>query len=67
VESTAGVRLPQEVQAADKEIPAYGECGQPRKPRPASLYSVGELIEALPESAWQTLSWREGTKGTMQT
>ena len=66
VESTCGVRLPQEVQAATKELPAYGGRGQPRKPRPAPLYSVKELIEALPESAWQTISWREGTKGTMQ-
>jgi SRSO17 transposase len=57
VESTFGVRLPQEVQTAAKEVPAYGGRGQPRKPRPAPLYSVKELIEALPESAWQTLSW----------
>src|SRR6266581_2262958 len=67
VQSTFGVRLPQEVQAAVKEVRAYGGRGQPRKPRPAPLYSVKELIESLPESAWQTISWREGTKGTMQT
>src|SRR6266567_4244210 len=67
VESTFGVRLPQEVQAAVKEVRAYGGRGQPRKPRPAPLYSVKELIESLPESAWQTIRWREGTKGTMQT
>lgn len=24
------------------------------------------MIEALPASAWQTIAWREGTKGTMQ-
>jgi serine/threonine protein kinase len=56
----------QPVLAASKEIPAYGGRGQPRKPHPAPLYSVKELIEALPESTWQTISWREGTKGTMQ-
>ncbi len=66
VESTFGVRLPREVQAAANEAPAYGGRGQPRPPRPAARYSVKELIEALPESAWQTISWREGTKGTMQ-
>lgn len=66
VQSTFGVRLPDEVQAAAQEIPTYGGRGQPRKPRPAPLYSVKELIEAQPESAWQTISWREGTKGTMR-
>src|SRR6266849_2114109 len=66
VESTFGCRLPEEVQTAAKEVPAYGGRGQPRKPRPAPLYTVKELIAALPASAWQTISWREGTKGTMQ-
>jgi SRSO17 transposase len=66
VESTFGVRTPAEVQAAASQVPAYSGRGQPRKPRPAPLYTVKELIEALPESAWQTISWREGTKGTMQ-
>src|SRR5947209_16265552 len=37
VESTFGVRLPQEVQTVAKEIPAYGGRGQPRKARPAPL------------------------------
>jgi hypothetical protein len=62
-----GVRLPQEVLAATKEVPASGGRGQPPKPRPAPLYRVKQLIETLPESAWQTIGWREGTKGTMQT
>ena len=66
VQSTFGVRLPEEVRAAAQEIPTYGGRGQPRKPRPAPLYSVKELIEAQPEEAWQTIEWREGTKGTMQ-
>jgi SRSO17 transposase len=30
------------------------------------LYTVKELIEAQPEEVWQTICWREGTKGTMQ-
>src|SRR5712692_865354 len=66
VQSTFGVRLPEEVQAAEEQTPVYGGRGQPRKPRPAPLYTVKELIESLHTSAWQTISWREGTKGTMQ-
>lgn len=67
VESTFGVRLPEEVRAAAEQLPTYRGRGQPRKPRPAPLYSVKELIEAQPASAWQTIEWREGTKGTMRT
>ena len=66
VESTFGCRLPDEVQATAAQTPVYGGRGQPRKPRPAPLYTVKELIESLPTSAWQTISWREGTKGTMR-
>ncbi len=66
VQSTFGVRLPAEVQAAATQRPPYGGRGQPRKPRPAPLYSVKQLIEAQPASSWQTISWREGTKGVMQ-
>src|SRR6266851_3112797 len=66
VESTFGCRLPDEVEATAAQMPVYGGRGQPRKPRPAPLYTVKELIEAQPASAWQTISWREGTKGTMQ-
>jgi SRSO17 transposase len=67
VQSTFGVRLPEEVQTAAGLAVTYQGRGQPRKPRPAPLYSVKELITALPEEAWQTVSWRQGTKGTMQT
>jgi SRSO17 transposase len=66
VESTFGCRLPDEVQAAAAQTPVYGGRGQPRKPRPAPLYTLKEVIASLPTSAWQTISWREGTKGTMQ-
>jgi SRSO17 transposase len=58
--------LPQEIQATAAQTPVYGGRGQPRKPRPAPLYTVKELIAALPASAWQVIDWREGTKGTMQ-
>jgi SRSO17 transposase len=66
VESTFGCRLSEEVQAVALQPPVYQGRGQPRKPRPAPLYTVKELIAALPASAWQTISWREGTRGTMQ-
>jgi len=66
VESTFGCRLPDEVQAAALQPSVYQGRGQPRKPRPAPLYTVKELIAALPASAWRTIAWREGTKGMMQ-
>ena len=66
VESTFGVRLPEEVRAASEAgAPPYEGRGQPPKERPAPLYSARELIGSLPEEAWRTVSWREGTKGTL--
>jgi SRSO17 transposase len=67
VESTFGCRLPREVQAKALEPPvrSFGR-GQPRKPRPAPLYTAKELMDALPASAWRIVTFREGTKGTMQ-
>jgi SRSO17 transposase len=66
VQSTFGCRLPDEVAATAAQTPVYEGRGQPRKARPAPLYTVKELIEAQPASSWQTLEWREGTKGTMR-
>src|SRR5215203_5663684 len=66
VESTFGVRLPKEVRAAKEAgAPPYQGRGQPPKERPAPLYTARELIGSLPEEAWRTVSWREGTKGTL--
>src|SRR5215207_807696 len=66
VESTFGVRLPEEVVAArEAGAPPYRGRGQPPKERPAPLYTAKEVIGSLPEEAWQTVSWREGTKGTL--
>jgi SRSO17 transposase len=66
VESTFGVRLPDEVVAAKEAgAPLYRGRGQPPKERPAPLHTAEELIGSLPEEAWQTVSWREGTKGTL--
>jgi SRSO17 transposase len=66
VESTFGVRLPEEVKAASEAgAPPYGGRGKPPKERPAPLYTARELIGSLPEEGWQTVSLREGTKGTL--
>ena len=66
VESTFGVRLPCEVRAAKEAgAPPYQGRGQPPKERPAPLYTARELIGSLPEEAWQTVSLREGSKGTL--
>lgn len=65
VESTFGCRLPDEVEAAAAQTPVSGGRGQPRKPRPAPWSTVKALIASLPTSAWQTVEWGEGTKGTM--
>jgi SRSO17 transposase len=66
VESTFGVRLPEEVRAAKEAgAPPYRGRGQPPKERPAPLYTAKEVIGSLPEEAWRTVAWREGTKGTL--
>jgi SRSO17 transposase len=66
VESTFGVRLPEEVRAAKEAgAPPYRGRGQPPKERPAPLYTAKEVIGSLPEEAWQTVVWREGTKGLL--
>jgi SRSO17 transposase len=66
VESTFGVRLPEEVRAhKEAGAPAYKGRGQPPKERPAPLYTAKEVIGSLPEQAWRTVAWREGTKGTL--
>jgi SRSO17 transposase len=66
VESTFGVRLPEEVVAAKQAgAPPYKGRGQPPKERPAPLYTAEEVIASVPEEAWQTVSWREGTKRTL--
>jgi SRSO17 transposase len=66
VESTFGVRLPCEARAASEAgAPPYQGRGQPPKERPAPLYTAKEVIDSLPEEAWRTVSWREGTKRTL--
>jgi SRSO17 transposase len=66
VESTFGVRLPCEVRAAKEAgAPPYQGRGQPPKERPSPLYTAKEVIDSLPDEAWQMVIWREGTKGTL--
>jgi SRSO17 transposase len=66
VESTFGVRLPEEVRAASEAgAPPYQGRGQPPKERPSALYTAKEVIDSLPQEAWRTVSWREGSKGTL--
>jgi len=66
VERNFGVRLPAEVQeAAQAEPVKRAGRGRPVLPRPAPLHRADAVLAALPESAWQTIGWREGTKGQL--
>lgn len=66
VESTFGVRRPEVVVAAKQAgAPPYKGRGKPPKERTAPLYTAEEVINSLPQEAWQTVSWREGTKVTL--
>lgn len=67
VESTFGLRLPAEVTAAAAAPPSRRSGrGRPKLPRPARLHTAKALSDALPEDAWHTVTWREGTKGAMR-
>jgi SRSO17 transposase len=44
--------------------PALG-LGRPPKPRWSDPTSIHQVATALPEDAWQTITWREGSKGPM--
>jgi SRSO17 transposase len=64
VASDFGVRLPDAVQQAAQPVPppAKRGRGQPKKPRPAPLLTVAAVVDALPEAAWQTVTWRDGSR-----
>ena len=40
--------------------------GQPKKPRPAPRHDAQKITEAQLEEAWQTVEWREGSRGTLR-
>jgi SRSO17 transposase len=67
VSSTFGVRLPDEVRAAALVPPSRPRGrGQPKKPRPAPLYTAQAVLAALPEDRWQTITWREHNEGSLR-
>jgi SRSO17 transposase len=68
VASDFGVRLLGEMEqaAVPQAEPAQRKRGQPKKPRPAPRHDVKEVTEALPEDAWRTVAWREGSRGTLR-
>jgi SRSO17 transposase len=75
VASDFGVRLPEAVAAAAAAAAAWAQAparvrlagkrggrGQPKKPRPAPLQTVAAVVDALPKDAWQTVTWRDGSR-----
>lgn len=69
VESTFGVRLPDEVDAAaattEPLAPPTRGRGRPKLPRPAPLHTARAITAVLPDDAWWSVTWREGTKGAL--
>ena len=45
-----------EVAAAAARVPVYQGRGQPKKARPAPLHSAQEVLDGLPEHAWQAVT-----------
>jgi SRSO17 transposase len=63
VKRTSGLRLPDEVQAAEAAPPPpYQGRRRPRLPRPAPLWAAETLLACLPDDAWEAVTWRDGTK-----
>ncbi len=68
VASDFGVRLPTEMKQATEEPEPHRPRGrgQPRKPRPARRYDASSITAAQPDEMWQTITWREGSQGSLQ-
>jgi SRSO17 transposase len=63
-----GVRLPAAlVQATAEPVEApMRRRGQPKKPRPALRHTAQALTADQPEAAWQTVEWRDGSRGALR-
>jgi len=68
VASDFGVRLLDEMHQAEvnRARSAPRKRGQPRKPRPAPRHDAQAITAAQPEEAWQTVEWREGSRGPLR-
>jgi SRSO17 transposase len=60
-----GVRLPT-AQSMGALNQAPRTRGQPKKPRPTPRYDVQMITAAQPEAAWQTVTWRAGSRGALR-
>ena len=67
VGSTFGLRLRKEVQEAQAAPPPeYQGNGRPRLARPAPLCTARGVGDRIPEEAWRSVAWREGSQGTLR-
>jgi SRSO17 transposase len=67
VGSDFGVRLPAEIEqtTADSVQARPRSRGQPKKPRPSPRHDAQAITTAQPEAAWQTVEWRNGSRGIL--
>ena len=71
VASSTHFRLAEEVEQdpGDEPPPPYQGMGRPRKPNGLKervpSREASAILEALPDDAWRTVAWREGTKGSL--
>jgi SRSO17 transposase len=68
VASDFGVRLLDEMRetaVTQAQTPAR-KRGKPKKPRPAPRHDAQAVTQAQPEEAWQTVEWREGSRGRLR-
>ena len=66
-----GVRLLSEMQQAEVQHAEDAnqtprKRGQPKKPRPGPRHDAQKITEAQVEGEWQTVEWREGSRGMLR-